>query len=141
MKLEVINCSTQKTIETYSVKDLSLFDFRQWEEAPHQSIPLNDLLESVAKLESRGSETEESYPCEVDFYLPDPLKRNTLSRFEESNSNTVEDFDQSEEMSEIADEGIFMSVLKSSTILSAVVTEILANHSPHSHYKVRISDG
>ena len=54
MKVEVIDCSTKKPVKTYYVTELSLFDFQQWEKEPHQMIALENLLESVSKLDSRG---------------------------------------------------------------------------------------
>ena len=143
MKIEIISCSSPDPIETYSVSNFSMLDFQQWQEVSHQVISLSDLLKNVAKLDSRDPETREPISGEkaVDFYLPDPLKRRVFFRFDELHGNAAEDFDQSERMPEITSERSFVSVLKSSTILSSIVTEILENYSPHSDYKVRISDG
>jgi hypothetical protein len=130
MKLEVIiiNCTTQESIKTYSVPDFSMLDFQEWKALNEVVINLNHLSHAIANLDSKDSETGEpiSNSREVDFYLPDPIKNRAISQFVESGTGT-------EEPSE--------PVLKSSTILSAVVTEILQNHHPHSDHKVRISDG
>ena len=130
MKLEVIiiNCTTQESIKTYSVPDFSMLDFQEWKALNEVVINLNQLSNVTANLDSKDSETNEpiSNSRKVDFYLPDPIKNRAISQFAESRTGT-------EEPSE--------PVLKSSTILSAVVTEILQNHHPNSDYKVRISDG
>ena len=131
MKIEVIkviNSEKQKIIETYSVSSLSMFDFQEWQLLNEVVIDLNQLSAAPANLDSTDPETNESASNsqEVDFYLPDPIKNRAISQFVESRTGT-------EESSEL--------VLKSSTILFAVVTEILQNHQPHSNYKVRISDG
>ena len=133
MKLEIIkaiNCTTQEPIKTYSVPDFSMLDFQQWKASNEVQdvINLDQLLNVTANLDSKDSETNEpiSNSLKVDFYLPDPIKNRAISQFAESRTGT-------EEPSE--------PVLKSSTVLSAIVTEILQNHYPHSDYKVRISDG
>lgn len=133
MKLEIIkaiNCTTQEPIQTYSVPDFSMLDFQQWKASNEVQdvINLDQLLNVTANLDSKDSETNEpiSNSRNVDFYLPDPIKNRAISQFVESRTGT-------EEPSE--------PVLKSRTILSAIVTEILQNHHPHSDYKVRISDG
>ncbi len=134
MKVEVIDRSTEESIVTYSVPDLSILDFQGWKDENEPiGIPLNKLKDTVDKLDSKDPETGEpvSYPREVDFYLPDPLKNGVFSRLAKSTDTDMEG--ESEQVS--------MSVLKSSTILSAVVTEILQNHLPPSDYKVRVSDG
>ena len=79
--MEVIECSTNKTIETYSVTDLNLIDFQGWEELSKDAIHLNCLSDAVKNLESKDSETQEpvSFPQEVDFYLPNPLKNRVFS--------------------------------------------------------------
>ena len=127
MKLEVINFTTQKPIKTYSVPDFSILDFQEWKAVSEIVIDLHQLPDATSNLDSNDPETNEpvSNPREVDFYLPDPIKNRAISQFARSLSGP-------EEPSE--------PVLKSSIILSAVVTEILQNHHPHSDYKVRISD-
>ena len=142
MKFEVIRCSGEKTVETYSMASISMFDFQQWKETSHQIIPLSELKGRIAKLDSTDSETNEpnSTPMTVDFYLPDPLRDDVFAHFLKSETNTEESPNQSEKKSAEVTERDFESVLKSSTILSAVITEILENHEQHSHYKVRISD-
>ena len=135
MKLEVIECSTGKMIEAYSVPELSMLDFQEWKESP-QTISLNKLSGRVSQLDSRDPETKEpiiSHP-EVDFYLPDPLKNRAFFLFIESQMDVEESSDQSVD-------GLNQVTVRSSTILSAVVEEILQNHPTHDDYKVRISDG
>lgn len=137
MKLEIfeifkyIERSKQDPIETYSVPDLSMLDFQEWKEQNKVTINLDCLSETVATLDSMDPETQKpvSDEREVDFYLPISLREKV--------------FDQrkSQVESEEGSERVFMLKLKSSTILSAVVTEILQNHHPHSKYEVRITDG
>ena len=128
MKIEIINPPRQDPIKTYFVQDLSMFDFQEWKDLSEIVIGLNQFLSTIASLDSKDSETNEpiANSQEVDFYLPDPIKNRAISQFMESGAGT-------EEPSE--------PVLKSSTILFAVVSEILQNHHPHSDYKVKISDG
>ena len=140
MKLEVIkNCTTEKIIKVYSVPDLAMLDFQEWHGKNEDVIKLNQLSHTIANLNSTDSEINEpiSNLWEVDFYLPDPIKNRALSQFMKSQTNTQKSSDQIP--NEAADRGS-MAVLKSSTVLSAVVTKILQNHHPHSDYKVRISD-
>ena len=143
MKIEVIkviNFKKQKITEAYSVSNLSMFDFQEWQVLNEVVIDLDQLSAATANLDSTDSETNEptSNPQEVDFYLPDPIKNRVLDRLVKLETDTGGSEDQIRD--EVA-ERISMLNLKSSTILSAVVTEILQNHHPHSDYKVRISDG
>lgn len=135
MKVEILHHTSQEAIATYDVPDLSILDFQEWQDFSERVvIPLNCLKERVAELDSIDPETGEpvSGPKTVDFYLPDPLKDLVISQLTNLKTDTEESPDT---------ESVSTSVLKSSTILSAVVTEILQNHSPHSDYEVRISDG
>ena len=128
MKLEIIrDHAKQKVIKTYSVPDFSMLDFQEWKAVSEIVINLHQLPDATSNLDSNDPETNEpvSNPREVDFYLPDPIKNRAIFQFSEPRTSP-------EESSE--------PMLKSSTILSAVVTEILQNHHPHSDYKVRISD-
>ena len=142
MKVEIIECSTNKTIETYTVTDLNLNDFQGWEELSKDTIQLNRLSDTVKNLDSKDSETQEpvAFPKEVDFYLPDPLKSRVFSRLAKSQTNSEASPDQFVEIFEEFTERASMPELKSSTVLSAVVTEILQNYMPHSDYQVRISE-
>ena len=142
MKVEVIECSTNKTIEIYSVTDLNLIDFQGWEELSKDVIHLDRLSDTVRNLESKDSETQEplSFPKEVDFYLPDPLKDRVFSRLAKSQTNPEESPDQFADILEEFTEQASTPELKLSAVLSAVVTEILQNHTPHSDYQVRISE-
>ena len=142
MKVEVISHSTQETIKTYSVPDLFIFDFQEWKELSEIATHLDCLLDMVENLDSKDDVTQEpvSRSPEVDFYLPDPLKDRAIYRFAKSqiaSEDPPEQFD--DRLNEIT-ERVSTPVLKSSTILAAVVIEILQNHHPHSDYKVRISD-
>lgn len=131
MKLEIIERSKQDTIDTYSVPDLSMLDFQEWKEQNEVTISLDCLSDKVEALDSVDPETQEpiSDEREVDFYLPTSLKEKVFDQL------------KSQMDSEEGSEGVFMLKLKSSTVLSAVVTEILQNHFPHSKYEVRITDG
>ena len=60
MKVEVIDPSTLKTIETYSV-DLSMLDFQEWKDESEIVIHLNCLSDIVAKLDSKDPETQTGY--------------------------------------------------------------------------------
>lgn len=136
MKVEILHHTSQEAIATYDVPYLSILDFQEWQDFIREPvvIPLNCLKERVAELDSIDPETGEpvSGPKTVDFYLPDPLKDLVICQSTNPETDTEESPDT---------ESVSTSVLKSSTILSAVVTEILQNHSPHSDYKARISDG
>ena len=140
MKLEVIECLTQKTIDTYFVPNFSMLDFQEWKESSKVELCLDCLSDTVANLDSKDSETNEpiSNSQKVEFYLPDPIKNRVLSQLAKSQTGAEESVDQI--LDEVT-ERVSMPELKSSTILSAVVTEILQNHHPHSKYKVRIFDG
>ena len=146
MKLAVINSSTQKTIATYSVQDLSmlvLFDFEEWKDKGTIIIDLNNLSDTMVNSNIEDSEIQEPEPSReaVDFYLPDPLQDSMLSLFAKSQAETKETPSQfADRLNEISEKAL-SPTLKLSTILSAVVTEILQNHHPHSEHKVRISDG
>ena len=131
MKLEIIECSKQDTIDTYSVPDLSMLDFQEWKEQNEVTINLDCLSDKVETLDSVDPETQEpiSDEREVDFYLPTSIKEKVFDQL------------KSQMDSEEGSERVFMLKLKSSTVLSAVVTEILQNHFPHSKYEVRITDG
>lgn len=138
MKVEVIKISTEKPV-TYSVPNFSMLDFQEWkDESEPVLIPLNELKDTVDNLDAKDPETQEpvSNPKEVDFYLPDPVKNRVIAQLAKPQT----DLDREAERLEIT-ERISTPVLKSSTILSAVVEEILQNHLPPSDYKVRISDG
>ena len=136
MKLEVIDPSTSKTIETYSV-DLSMFDFQEWKDEGEVTVHLNCLSNTVAKLDSEDPETETAISSnlrQVDFYLSDPLKKRVLSQLATPQTDVAESIEQLEER-------VSTPVLKSSTVLAAVALEILQNHHQRSDYKVKISDG
>lgn len=74
MKIEVINSEKQKTIETYSVPNLSMIDFQGWNDL--DEIDLNQLSAATGKLNSNDPKTNEpiSNLQEVNFYLPDRIK-------------------------------------------------------------------
>lgn len=126
MKIEVINSEKQKTIETYSVPNLSMIDFQGWNDL--DEIDLNQLSAATGKLNSNDPETNEpiSNPQEVDFYLPDRIKNRVLDQLVKSETDTGGSEDQIRD--EVA-ERISMPNLKSSTILSAVVTEPIVGFS------------
>ena len=143
MKLEVINCTTLEPIETYSVPYFSMLDFQEWKNEDEVVIDLNCLSATVANLNQEDSDIQEPEPSReaVDFYLPDPLKDSMLSRLAKSQAETKETPSQfADRLDEISEQAL-RPMLKLSTILSAVVTEILQNHHSHSEHKVRISDG
>ena len=122
---------------------LAFFDFEEWKDEGTVVIDLNSLSDTVANLNPEDSETQEPEPSReaVDFYLPDPLKDSMLSLFAKSQAEIKETPSQfADRLNEIREQTL-RPMLKLSTILSAVVTEILQNHHPHSEHKVRISDG
>ena len=145
MKLEIINPINQELIKTYSIQDLSMFaffDFEEWKSKGEIVIDLTSLSDLVANLDPEDSEIQEPEPSrkEVDFYIPDPLKKSVLSQLaklqtEEEPSNQFAD------RLKAVSEHVLRPALKPSTILDAVVTEILQNHHERSDYKVRITDG
>ena len=123
MKVEVIDLSTLKTIETYFVSDLSILDFQEWKDESKVEIHLNCLLNTVKNLNSKDSETQDpiSNPTEVDFYLPAPLMNNVLVQLAKSQTDTAESPNQFEDrLNEVTDR-VSTPELKSSIILSAVV--------------------
>ena len=138
MKLEIIECSTCKRIETYSMQDFSMLDFQEWKEQSEGEVTINVacLSDIVANLNSEDSATQEpvSDSRKVDFYLPTPLIKKAFDQLAKLQMDTEEVADQ------FADR-FSTPELKSSTVLSAIVTEILQNYHSHSKYKVRISDG
>ena len=140
MKIEVINPSTNEVIETYFVPDLSRFDFQEWKGDDDVIIHMKCLFDNVKKLDSKDPFTEEpvSNSHNVGFYLPDPIIKNAITQFTKSRTDMTE---SSENILDEVSEQAFMSKLKSSTILTAVVTEILQNHHERSDYKVKITDG
>ena len=144
MKLEVkvINHSTDEPIATYSVPDFSMLDFQEWKEKSEVTIKLDCLSDKVADLDSNDPEIQKpvSNPRKVDFYLPDSIENRTVFQFAKLKTDTEESTDQSVDNNEVS-ERVSTPNLKSSTILSAIVTEILQNHHPHSDYQVKISDG
>ena len=120
---------------TYDVPDFSILNFQEWKGLSEpEVIPLNCLESRVAELDSIDPVTRKpvSDSREVDFYLPDPLKSWVISQLTNHETDTEESPDP---------ESVSTPELKASTVLSAVVTEILQNHSPHSDYKVRFYDG
>ena len=143
MKVEVINRLTRKTIEVYSIPNLSMFDFQEWNGQSETVIRLDCLSDAVKNLDLKDSVTKKplSNLTEVDFYLPDLLMKNVFVQLAKSETDTEESPDQlADRLNKITDQ-ISTPELKSSTILSAVVTEILQNHQPLSDYEVKISDG
>ena len=143
MKLEVINPSTEKAIKTYSVPDLSMFDFQEWKDESEVVIQFNCLYDTVSNLNSSDMETNKpiSVASRVEFYLPDPIKNRVFSRLANSQMDSEESSNQPTEMLEEVTERVSTPELKSSAALSAVAMEILQNHHERSNYKVRISDG
>lgn len=131
MKLEIIKCSENETVETYLLADISMFYLPGLEESSH-IIALNELSQIMTNLDPVDSEM--SVAPRVDFYLPDPLKDRMLSQFVELHPDMRELSDQ---LADGLNEGPY---LKLSTVLSTVVAEISRNHQPNSDYKVKISD-
>ena len=143
MKVEVINLSTREIIETYSVPNLSMFDFQEWNGKSEDIIHLDCLSDAVKNLDSKDDVTQEPLltSTEVDLYLPDPLKDQALRRFAKSQIAQEESSEQFADKLDQVTEQVSEPELKSSIILSAVVKEIVQNHHPNSDYEVRISDG
>lgn len=143
MKVEVINPSTEKTIKTYSVPDLSMLDFQEWKDESEVVIQFDCLYDTVLNLNSADIETNKpiSSARRVEFYLPNPIKNRVLSRLAKSQMDSEESPNQSMEILENVTERVSTPELKSSAVLSAVAMEILQNHHERSNYKVRISDG
>ena len=140
MKIEVVNPLTHKVVETYIVKDLSLFDFQDWKDESEIIICLNSISDEVENLNSNDLETDEpiSGQKEVDFYLPDPIINKAISQYEKLHTDLEE---SSDHIHDKENEPTFMTELKSKTILRAVVHEILQNYQLQSEYNVRIFDG
>ena len=146
MKLEIINPLSQESIKTYSVQDLSMFaffDFEEWKNKGEIVINLDSLSDFVANLDPEDSETQVPEPSRkaVDFYIPDPLKNSALSQLTKLQTEEDKSSNQfANRLKEVTEE-VLRPALRPSTILAAVVTEILQNHHQRSDYKVRISDG
>ena len=140
MKVEVFKPSSLEIIETYTVPNLSLLDFKdqEWVNEGKIEIDLNDFSNTMNNviLEELGPSQEF-----VDFYLPDSLKDSMLYRLIQSQTEKEEFNSQSTDRINEIKEKISSPVLRLKTVLSAVVTEILKNHYPYSEYKVRIIDG
>jgi hypothetical protein len=120
-----------------------MFDFQEWNGQSETVIRLDCLSDAVKNLDLKDSVTKKplSNLTEVDFYLPDLLMKNVFVQLAKSETDTEESPDQlADRLNKITDQ-ISTPELKSSTILSAVVTEILQNHHPLSEYEVKISDG
>ena len=142
MKVEVINCSTKVTIETYSVANLDLIGFQGWEKISKDAIHLTHLENVVKNVQLKDPETRDpiSFPKEVELYLPDPLKDRVFFRLAKSIKDMDESSHQFKDTLEDVTEQASTPDLKLTTVLSAVVTEILQNHQPHTDYEVRISE-
>ena len=96
MKIEVIDFSTQKAIETYSVPHLYKFDFQKWKDKSEVVINLDSLLDAVANLSLEDSEIQEPVPSRkaIDFYLPDSLKDLLLERLAQQQTEIEESASQ-----------------------------------------------
>lgn len=142
MKLEVINPSTEKTIKTYSVPDLSMLDFEEWRYESEIVIQFDCLYDTVSNLNSSDIETNEPnyVASQVEFYLPDPIKNSVISQLANSQMDMQESAYQSTQILKELTERVSSLELKSSTVLSAVTTEILQNHHERSDYRLRITD-
>ena len=141
MKVEIINPSTGGVVETYVVPNFLMRDFQEWISEQEVVLDFKCLLNTVKNLDSEDPETGKpaSNLREVDFYLPEPIKNRMLyelAKRAKSQMDIVESPDQI--LDEVTDR-VSTLELQSSTILLAVVQEILQNH-PDSGYKVRISD-
>ena len=147
MKLEIIERSTDDPIATYSVPGLTMLDFQemfdfQERKGPNEievTIDLDYLSGTVKDLNSNDPKTQKSEPepREVDFNLPDPIVNRMISQLKNRGKSADSDEISEDEISE----RVYTPTLELSTILSAIVMEMLQNHHPHSDYEVKISDG
>jgi len=143
MKLEVIDrLRKEEVIETYAIQDVSMLDFQEWKDLIEVVVFLNQLSNVVAKLNSIDPETDEPtfVAKRVDFYLPDPLKDKMLEQLAKRKMDMDTSSRTFADLCREVTEQVSAPPLKLSTILSAVVVEILQNHQPHKDYEVRISD-
>ena len=146
MKLEIIDPLKPEPIKIYAVPDLSMFaffDFEEWKNTGEIVVDLNSLSNLVADLDPGNAEIQVPEPSReaVDFYIPDPLKNSVLSQFARLQTEKEKPSNQfADRLNEVTEE-VLRPALRPSTILTAVVTEILQNHHQRSDYKVRISDG
>lgn len=143
MKIEVVCCSTKKTIETYSLPGVDMANFQEWEETL-RCIPLSKLSGLAKELSSEAPKAVELMPVPilVDFYIPTPLRRCAFYLFAESHMKEEELSEQSaEDFRRKIIEQAFTLTLRVSDVFAAVVAEISQNHAPHSEFKVRMSDG
>lgn len=139
MKIEVFNPSSSKIIETYSVPNLSLLDFKdqEWLNEGKIEIDLNDFSNTM-----KNFNIEESEPSQeaVDFYLPDSITESLLSQVAIMQTDIKENNHFTDRYNEICEISVH-PILKKDVILSSVVSEILRNHHICSDLRVRISDG
>ena len=118
-----------------------MFDFQE-RKGPNEievTIDLDYLSGTVKDLNSNDPKTQKSEPepREVDFNLPDPIVNRMISQLKNRGKSADSDEISEDEISE----RVYTPTLELSTILSAIVMEMLQNHHPHSDYEVKISDG
>lgn len=145
MKVEVVDCSTHQTSQTYLLPEAQVSDFKELE-MTSECIPMTELRHLVKDLETfhcEGTEDSESIPVPVpvDFYLPTPVKTRAFSLFAEQQS-LAQGFPEHsrEDVQNKIIERASSPDLNSRIVLWAVLTEVLQNHHPLSDFKVRISD-
>ena len=142
MKLEIIERSKQKAVETHFMPSLYMSSFQEWKGKDEVTINLDCLSHVVENINSKDPETKDpvSNPEEVVFNLPTHITNNVLDKLAKSQMASEESPDQFEEQLKKVTDKVSMPELKSITILSSIVTEILQNRCSHSEYEVRISD-
>ena len=143
MKIEVVSCSTEKTIETYSLPGVEMANFQEWEETL-RCIPLSKLSNLAKELSSEDPKAAElmPVPISVDFYIPTPLRRCAFDLFAESHTKEEELSEKlAEDFRRQIIEQAFTLAFRVSDVFAAVVAEISLNHAPHSEFRVRMSDG
>ncbi|MCB0190853.1 MAG: hypothetical protein KDJ65_02815 [Anaerolineae bacterium] len=142
MRLEIIDHSSDKIVETYSVSSVSMLDFQEWEGLSEKIIPLTQLLDEVIKLNGSDPVTNEphSIAMAVDFYLPAPIEHKLIDLLVDKRATSDMSSDISLNLQDEISEQVRNPLLKVNIILAAVVEEISSNHLPKDAYKVRISE-
>jgi hypothetical protein len=127
MRLEVCERATNKSVETYQVEELTLFDFTEWRGVSSLEIPLENFSSRVRTLDAVDPITQlaSSIATTVSFYLPKPIEKEVMRQFKEQQV----DLDKA-----------LQPDLDLISIISAIADFICANHLPNEVYKVRISE-
>jgi hypothetical protein len=140
MKFQIIESSTDEVISSYRVSEISMIDFREWDEVNEVTLSLDELLDIATHLHSCDADADSPEPAKrkLGIYLPDPINREVLDRLVQAQANE-ENYSVEDARKEI-DTQIRTPPLDLGMVLIVAVYEILRNHPASDNYKVRISD-